>query len=834
MTLDEKLGEIVLVQSGLDENIDSGVPRLCIPPLRLQDGPQGIAFGAVNVTQLPAPLGIAATFDTSLARTYGGVIGTEATGQGIDVVQGPDLNIDRVPENGRSYETFGEDPVLVSAMGVADIDGIQSTGAMAMAKHFGVYSQETNRSDLDDKVSERALEELYLPPFEAAVTTAHVSSVMCAYPELNGAFQCQDPRLLGLLDRWGFTGFVRSDLGAVHDPITALDAGTDLLKPSSTQQLLGLVHEGRLPLGAVDTAVTKVLTEMFAHGLVGRPSPGTPDAPVDSPAHTAFALESAEQSAVLLKDRPTVLPLSGERSRSVAVIGADAGTTPVSTGFGSSRVVPPFVSTPLSAIRARAGRSAAITYADGGSTTGDLPAIPTGLLTPPSGRGHGLTLTLNESGQPSGTAPIRLLEPTIGVTLSSHPSDSPALPGTSRTAPVESRHGRPASTDRPLPLGPPLAPTHPHVVLPAGWSDVSATWTGVLTPPRGGLYTLSLQGSGGASLTLDGRAAVSDTLSHTRGVWSQTVPLIGGHHYHLRLDWEPYDSLKTSGSLVTVPGTLTLGWSFVSPQIESAVTAASKADVAVVFAADFNSEAFDRPSLSLPGDENALISAVAAANPRTVVVLNTGGPVLMPWLGRVAAVMEAWYPGEEDGAAIAALLFGDVDPSGRLPVTFPVSDAQSAIHTPSQWPGVDLTSHYSEGLQVGYRYDHVHHLRPLFPFGFGLSYTDFALHGLTLRRNPRGVTLDVEVTNTGTRSGTAVPQAYLTFPVAAGEPPAQLAAFYPVALKPGRSRSVSLFIPASAFRAFIGGAWTSVPGRYRLSVGESSSDLPLSTALMVR
>ncbi len=213
--------------------------------------------------------------------------------------------------------------------------------------------------------------------------------------------------------------------------------------------------------------------------------------------------------------------------------------------------------------------------------------------------------------------------------------------------------------------------TRSHIVLPAGWSDVLATWTGSLTPPQSGLYTFSLQGTGGASLTLDGQAAVSDTLTHARGRWSETVSLVGGHPYKVHLDWAPIAKSTPSGESSLTPSSMTLGLSYVSDQISAAVAAARRASVAVVFAADYNSEAFDRPSLSLPGDQDALISAVAAANPRTVVVLNTGGPVLMPWLGSVAGVIEAWYPGEEDGDAIAALLFGDVDPSGRLPVTFP-------------------------------------------------------------------------------------------------------------------------------------------------------------------
>ncbi len=838
MNVYEKVSELVLYSDASYENINAGVPRLCIPSLAVQDGPQGLAYGDTNVTQLPSPLGIAATFNTATARAYGVVEGSEARGQGIDAIQGPTLNIDRVPESGRSYEGYGEDPVLVSAMGVADIDGIQSTGTMAMAKHFAVYNQETDRGVLDDQVSERALHELYLPPFKAAVSQAHVSSVMCAYPRLNATFQCQQPLLLGLLASWGFTGFIRSDLGSVHDPVAAIESGIDLIKPENAGQLDALVRRGQLPLSSVDAAVTRLLIVMFAHHLVGRFEQATLDTPVDSPAHTHFALTAAEQSAVLLKDRGSVLPLSPTRDRSAALIGADASAAPDTTGGGSSRVTPPFTSDPLSAIRHVAGTHTTVTYTNGASTTRSISAVPTSLLRPASGSGHGLTVTISRTdatANPTAEAvaldaaqSYQLVQPTVDIAIRPHPSTALFLPGLSPGAstgrsPLQPSLGLPRSRREEF------SPTRTRVVLPAGWRNVHVAWTGTLTPPRTGLYTLSLQGSGAATLLLDGKPVVSDPLSHVLGRWSQAVELTGGHPYQVDMGWQPFDNLTPSGESKVVEGDMTLGWSYDSAQIAAAAQAARKASVAVVFAGSFSSEAFDRPSLGLPGDENALIAAVAAANPHTVVVINSGGPVLMPWLPSVAGVLEAWYPGEEDGAAVAALLYGDVDPSGRLPVTFPTSASASAIHTLSQWPGIDLTTTYSEGLDVGYRYNHATGIQPLFPFGFGLSYTRFRLgHTVKLRRSSRRVTLTASVTNVGKREGTDVVQAYLTYPPAAGEPPAQLVAFYPVALQPGQRRLVTLAVPASSFRVYLNGGWATVPGPYTLSVGQSSSDLPLS------
>jgi beta-glucosidase len=840
MTLAEKLGELVLRAVGPYENVDNGVSRLCIPSLSLQDGPAGLAYHDTGVTALPAPLGVAASFDPSLARDYGTVLGSEARAQGLDAVQGPNLNLDRVVWNGRAFEGFGEDPTLVSALGVAEIDGIQATGTMADAKHLVAYNQETNRGALDAVVPTRALHELYLAPFKAAVTKAHVASIMCAYPRLDGTYQCEDPALHQQLSNWGFTGFVRSDLGAVHDPAAALAAGTDLLKPGSVPALTAAVRHGLVTMATIDADVERVLTALFAHHLVGQPVSGTPGTPVDTPANAAFALRAAERSAVLLRDQGSVLPLSPATVRSIAVIGAAASSVPVAEGFGSAHVRAPFVSTPLVAIRAAAGRDVRVTAASGGSTTRPLPDVPTADLTPASGAGHGLTLTVSHAASP-GAASFEAVTSTARAVLVPQPSlatPPPKIPHPrtgvgSPVNPAPEGSGREPTGQGPV--GPSL-PNHrdpgsaygsmagggTRIELPTGWGPAAVTWTGTLTVPSSGLYSLSLTGSGAATLTLDGAPAVSDPENHVHGIWAQPVDLVAGHRYQLALHWTPL------GRGVGTVSALQLGMAYDSASIAQAVAAARRSQVAVVFAGDFNAEAFDRPSLSLPGDENALITAVAAANPRTVVVLDTGGPVLMPWLSSVSAVVEAWYPGQADGQAIAAVLFGTVDPSGHLPVTFPTSMAATGIASASQWPGVGLTSTYTEGLDVGYRYDHATGTVPLFPFGFGLSYTTFSLSGLSGTWTGTGERLTVTVTDTGTRRGTAVPQVYVTDPAAAGEPPAELAAFTTVTLDPGQHRTVTLDVPAGALRTYQDGGWTTVPGTYTFGVGQSSASQPLT------
>jgi beta-glucosidase len=339
-------------------------------------------------------------------------------------------------------------------------------------------------------------------------------------------------------------------------------------------------------------------------------------------------------------------------------------------------------------------------------------------------------------------------------------------------------------------------------------------WAATLVVPRTGLYTFSLSCNGDATLYLDGRPLLHDAGLHAYDTWSVSVPLRARKHIRLRLRW------------VETAKPPRLGLADVTPSIEAAAAAARRADVALVFAADYNSEGVDRPTLGLPGDEDALIEAVAAANPRTVVVLDTGGPVLMPWLSKVASVLEAWYPGEQDGAAIAAVLTGATDPAGRLPVTFPASDAQGASAAAPSWPGVGSAVYFGDN-GIGYRFDETEQLRPLFPFGFGLSYTTFALSSPRLAAVPGGYRLTLEVADTGRRAGSDVVQVYVGMPADAGEAPHQLAAFARVSLQAHSAASVSLEVPDTALRTWVDRRWVSDSGVYAFYAGQSSQDLPI-------
>jgi beta-glucosidase len=767
MTLFEKADFVVLHNGDGYENINSGVPPLCIPPLTMQDGPNGLSAGATGVTALPASLGIAASFNLNLAYRYGQVLGQEARGKGIDAVQGPNLNLLRVPESGRAFEGYGEDPVLVGDMGVAEIDGIQSEGVMADAKHFTAYNQETARTVLDQRISLRVLQELYLAPFKAAVEQAHVASIMCAYGAVNGVNDCSNPTLYAALRSWNFPGFVRSDLEAVKNPEEAFKAGLDLIKPDTPAAIVDLVNNGHLSTALLNEAVLRVLIEMFRFDLIGTPARGTAGDRVATKQHAQFALLAAEQTMVLLKNTESLLPLVALHSGSIAVIGTDASGAAASEGGGSAHVMGPFFVKPLTAIE-QSIRERNVAYAPGEPLTPHLPLIPAEDF---------------RSGVPLPVA----------------------------APPIHHHHLEPGKSDLGIIRAKGVTEEIATAEYPESTGSAWTTWKATIVPPKTGLYELSLGENGDTWLSINGSDVMAFRGLHGRVTWTTTVVLVGGRRYDFELDW-----FRTSSANPR------LGWEYVTPLIDEAATVARRAHTAIVFVSDFNSEGFDRPDLSLPGDDDALIAAVAAANPRTVVVLNTGGAVLMPWLKSVEAVIEAWYPGEEDGAATAAVLFGAVDPSGRLPITFPLSNTQVPTALPSRWPGIGGTVEYSEGLDIGYRYDEAEHIDPLFAFGYGLTYTSFRLSPPSLRVASNADEITLRVSNTGKRSGTDVVQCYLEFPTSAGEPPRQLRAFADTDLGPGRSTAVHLALPRSAFEIYENGRFEVPSGSFTAFIGSSS------------
>ena len=621
------------------------IRSLCIPALKLEDGPAGVGDGMTGVTQLPAPVDVAATWDTSAEQGYGQVIGSEQAAKGTTVDLGPTINIVRDPRWGRAFESIGEDPYLNGTMGTADIRGVQSAGVMAMVKHFAVYNQETYRDTPSDDaiVSREALQEIYLPAFKAAVQQGAVSSVMCSYSYINGAAACQSPYTLStvLRHQYGFGGFVTSDWGATHSTAASANAGLDMDMPGSDhffgKALRSAVSSGSVSMARLNTMVSDVLTEMFAFGLFDQPATGSPAETATNATDRADATALAEEGTVLLKNSGEVLPL-GSSDSSIAVIGADASTRPQTAGGGSAGVTSSGTVTPLQGITAAAPSGVTVRYNSGSSAS-------------------------------------------------------------------------------------------------------------------------------------------------------------------------------------------------------SAAALAASSSVAIVFASYPESEGTDRTSIDLGSTDDSLISAVAAANPRTVVVLNTGSAVTMPWLPSVAGVLEAWYPGQEDGTAIASILFGTSDPSGHLPVTFPTSLSQVPASTSAQWPGTGGTVLYSEGADVGYRWYQANHLTPLFPFGYGLSYTRFSFSNLKINPLTAGgaATVSATVTNTGSRAGADVAQLYVHDPPASGQPPEQLDGFQRVYLQPGASQQVTFDLTRQNLQYWntSRNSWATSTGSYGINVGDSSASLPLLGTLSV-
>ncbi|MCF3963102.1 glycoside hydrolase family 3 C-terminal domain-containing protein [Streptomyces fuscigenes] len=795
MTLDE---EITMVHGAAGSAYTGYVPgdaRLCIPALKMQDGPVGVRMN--DTTQLPAAASVAASFDPSVASSYGAVIGAEDKAKGVDVDLGPTVNIVRDPRWGRAFESYSEDPYLTGQIGAADIEGIQSQGVMAQVKHWAVYNQETNRNTVTDNavIDDRTVQEVYTAAFGTIVSQAKPSSAMCSYSSINGTYACENAYLNNILkNQFGFDGFITSDWGGTHSTAASANAGMDMQMPDDSYfgaALKTAVQDGKVDRSRVDDMVARIMREEFRFGLFDHPSADTPDAVASTAAHVAVAKKAAEDGAVLLKNSGNVLPLDGRKVKSIAVIGDGAGKDTMSAGGGSATVAGTGTVTPYDGIKARAGAGTTVAYAQGNvSANGQLPVVDSQYLTPPSGTGHGLQGDYYANKTLTGTPAATRTDAQVDFNWNgAAPADG--VPGT----------------------------------------DFSAKWTGTLTPPATGSYTFGLSSDDGSRLLIDGKQVIDNWRDQATHTETGTVTLTAGKPVSVEVDY--YQG--TGGDEVH------LGWQQPGSDLQGqAADLAAKSDVAIVYANDFESEGSDLANIDLPGTQNALIEAVAQANPNTIVVLNTGSAVTMPWIDQVKGVFEAWYPGQESGNAIAALLYGDVNPSGRLPVTFPKSLDQVPASTAAQWPGVNGKVQYSEGLDVGYKYYDAKGETPLYPFGYGLSYTSYRfsnLHvdGSTLREGGK-LRVTADVTDTGDRAGSEVAQLYLSDPKAAGEPADQLKGFVKVALKAHQTKQVSFDVTArdASYWNSDAQAWTLTPGAYTVHVGDSSRSLPLSGGFQVR
>ncbi len=647
LTGPEKLSLLALETDDPLRLITPPIPRLGVPSLRTIDAPQGLRDSPA--TAFPMGVVMASTWDTALIGQVGAAIGQEARAKNWQVVYGPDLNIQRSPQSGRSFECFSEDPYLVGQMGMAYITGMQGQGVAACAKHFLGNDQEVHRDGGDIHMDERTLHEIYLAPFRDALQDAHAWTLMVALNRLNGTFMADDgPLLTGLVKtQWGWDGLAISDWGAVHDTAGAANAGTDVEMPKpqffAPDALTQALQAGQVTQATIDDKVRRVLRVMVRTGLLDPPQPPDTGA-VNSPAHQRLALQVAQEGIILLKNAHNVLPLDRRALKSIAVIGPNAADTQLG-GRWSADTTPFFQVSVLDGIRKAAGPGVSVQFAQG------CPRFDAG-----------------------------------------------------------------------------------------------------------------------------------------------------------------------------------------NPQLLSdAVALASKSDVAVVVVGmdnTYEGENIDPPNISLPGDQDALIAAIAAANPHTIVVLNQGTPVQMSgWLGRVPGLIESWYAGQSQGDAVAGILFGDVDPSGKLTET--IAARREDYSDFGFYPGNNGVMDYGEGIYVGYRHFDKAQITPLFPFGYGLSYTTFRYDGLRVGRVFReGQPLLVHLTvhNTGRRAGAEVVQVYVhPLDPTVDRPVQELKGFARVTLPAGGQGDVTIPLDRRAFAYWDTGhhLWRAVPGRYEIGVGASSRDIRL-------
>jgi beta-glucosidase len=662
MTEDEKLD--LLSGTGFDTK---PIPRLGIPALKMADGPIGFRGGTVTgpATAFPAAVAMAATFDADLNRRVAGAQADEAKARGVRMILGPDVNIQRLPLGGRSFEMFSEDPYLTSRLAVEYVRGVQERGVIATVKHFLLNDQEIQRTVKSSDADERTIHEIYGAPF--AATAREALAVMGSYNPVNGIYGTENKKLLVdyLRGELGFNGLVVSDWFAMRSGVGAAEGGTDLEMPSELffgQPLREAVRNGLVPLSRIEDMDYAILNAMKKIGLLDEPQRPVPAYPKKSPGESVkLALDAAEESIVLLKnDRDprgdgSLLPLSANRLHRLAVIGPNAAV--YRHGGGSSTVTPFSSVTPLDGLRRRLGSSVELLYAPGVN-------IPHDFI--------------------RGTAP----------------------------------------------------------------KDAAAG-------------------------------------------------------------------------------------------IREAARAAAESDAAVVFVGDVESEDADRPGMGLPGRQDELIAAVAKANPRTVVVLLTGSPVSMPWLDQVRSVLVAWYPGQQEGQAIARVLFGEVNPSGKLPVAFPARFADSPAA--KSYPG-GASIKYTDGIYVGQRGLDKAGIKALFPFGHGLSYTRFGYSTLDVHvdspdaRDPK-VSVSVEITNAGGRAGTEVAQLYVGQDAPSADRPfKELKGFERITVAPGQTKTATFLLDRSAFAYWhpVKRQWVVEPGRFHVYVGSSSQDIRAAAALELK
>ena len=804
MTLAEKIAQ--LAGDNLSGFETPDLTRLGIPGFRMSDGPSGVRWdqaGCLPSTCFPSPLAVSATWDPELVLRVGKAMGRESRGKGRYVLLAPMVNIIRDPRGGRDSETLGEDPYLSSQIALSYIKGIQSQKVISVIKHFACNNQENGRWDNPVQVNERTLREIYLPPYEAAVKEDNVWGVMSAYNKVNNYWCAENTHLLTdiLKNEWGFKGFVVSDWGGTHSTVGSANAGLDVEMPGGTPPTtyyfsaanLTPYVGGQVPLATIDAKVKRILRAKIWSGVLDNPIVvggvvTTNPSVINSPAHQALAREASKKSIVLLKNAPIgatkILPLNKNTLTSIAVIGPNAEVAQTGNG-GSSHLTPYYTVSPLAGIEGKlAGTGVTINFAHGHS--GGYPAIPSSVLT--TGAVHGLQGVYYNNKTLTAPSVLTRVDSTVDFTWGG---------------------GSPA----------------PEISA----NNFSVRWTGTLTPTLTGDYQIGIRTDDGGRLYLDGVKIVDIWSDHGELTSTVTKTFTAGVAHSIIFEFYESGGDATARLVWSVPGGA--DW------LTEAANAAAASDVAVVCVgtnASIESEGYDRSDIILPESGDALINAVSAANHKTIVVMVSGSAVRMsPWINdvNVPAVLQAWFGGQESGNAIADVLFGDENPSGKLPITLPTDVSQLAPFN---------NTYETAGNGPGYRYFDRNVLEPQFPFGYGLSYTDFEYSNLVVpaevSSGDDSLNISVDVKNTGSRNGAEVAQLYIHAASSSVlRAVKELKGFKKITLEPQEKQTVVFTLPLKDLRYYntTSSAFVLESGNYDVMVGSSSRDIRLTGAFHV-
>ena len=755
--------------------------------VRMERCGSGSLVGGVTAAAFPVGIAIGATWDPDLAQEIGTALAEEVKSKSAHVSLAPTVNIHRSVTNGRNFECYSEDPELAAALSVAYIRGLQERGVAATIKHFAGNESEIERTTIDSEIDERSLREIYLRPFEDAVRIAGTWAVMSAYNKLNGTYAAENKWLLtDVLRRdWGFDGVVMSDWFGSRSTASTVNAGLDLEMPGPTRdrgdKLIEAVNGGEVSREKVRECALNMLRLMERVGSLHDDGPFEERAE-DRPEHRALIRRAGGAGSVLLKNNG-ILPLHSKGGK-IAVIGPNAKEARI-MGGGSAQLNPHYSISPWEGLATRIDENALI-YSQGCSN--------------------------------------HRWEPMIAQPFDVEYFASPDLSGP--VAHVDKLDGSLVFWIPPIAMG---------KVDPAKFS---ARISGTVTVDKTGPHIFGLHCAGHARLYVNGELVVDAWSDWKRGRTffeegcdeiTGSANLNAGETYEVTVEFASTPGENLQFSALRFGMSRPLG----DEDIASAAEVAAQADTALVFvgrSGEWDTEGSDLEAILLPGRQNELVEAVIDANPNTVVILQTGGPVEMPWAQRASAILQAWYPGQEAGNAIADVLFGDVDPGGRLPQTFPVSwqDNPTWCQDPQVYPGLDGKVRYEEGLFIGYRHYEKNGITPLYPFGHGLSYTQFEIEPVGCEATDNSATVELAVKNTGNRTGTTVVQVYVEdLNASVVRPKRELKAFQKVDLDPGESRTVSLDLAPRAFAFWDTetGQWRIEAGDFEISVGFSSADL---------